>query len=136
MSKFCEGTPANICYFHTKGVYSETIPANTGVKSWRDYLNYFTITKWKENVDKLKEGFDVVGVNYDYNDMHNDYVIGGNFFWTKSEYIKTLPFPEKEDNRFKAETWILKNKDRKVCCEKSLCGFDPDAMSCMLRPGR
>lgn len=113
ISKFSEGNPSDICYYHTKGVYSETIKENIGVKSWRDYLNYFTITKWRDSVDKLKE-FDVVGVNYDFNDIHNDYVIGGNFFWTKSEYVKTLPFPEVNPDRFSAERWILRNKDRKV----------------------
>ena len=113
ISKFSEGNPSDICYYHTKGVFSETIPENTGVKSWRDYLNYFTITKWEDSVEQLKV-YDVVGVNYDFNDIHNDYVIGGNFFWTKSEYIKTLPYPETDPNRFNAEKWILGNKDRKV----------------------
>jgi len=113
ISEFCEGTSAYICYYHTKGVYSEGISDNIGVKSWRDFLNYFTITKWENNIEKLKD-FDVVGVNYDFNDLHKDYVIGGNFFWTKSEYVKTLPFPKIEINRFEAERWILKNKDRKI----------------------
>ena len=113
IKNYCDGNSANICYFHTKGVYSETVPANVGVKTWRDFLNYFTITRWKDNIEKLKD-YDIVGVNYDYNDMHKDYVIGGNFFWTKSDYVKTLPFPEKESNRFNAERWILTNNDRKV----------------------
>jgi len=107
----CAGKSAYIGYFHTKGAYSESISANIGIKAWRDYLNYFTITKWKESIDKLKEGYDITSVNHDYNDIHHDYIVGG-FLWTTSEYVKSLPYPT--DNRFEAEIWIMKNKNKKI----------------------
>lgn len=85
----------NICYLHLKGV--------TGVKNllmvpgraskyknkfyWRQLMNEGVIGRWKTCVEKLDEGYDVVA---------GDYLGGpapcfrGNFFWTKSPYVRKL----------------------------------------------
>ena len=113
ISDTCKTENAYVGYCHTKGVWSESISANIGIKTWRDYLNYFTITKWKESIDKLKEGYDMTSVNHDYNDLHRDYIVGG-FLWTTSEYVRTLPYPCVTDNRFEAEIWIMKNNSKRI----------------------
>ena len=114
IKKYSEDKHAFICYFHLKGVISEQISPNIGVPYWRDYLNYFTINKWKSNIEKLKEGNDVVCVDWNFNDMHQRYVLGGHFFWTTSEYIRTLKEPVSDENRFLSEIWITSNENVKV----------------------
>jgi len=113
LKKYSEDKHAYICYFHLKGVISEQIEPNIGVPTWRKYLNYFTITKWKDNVEHLKDN-DVVCVDWSFNDMHQRYVLGGHFFWTKSEYIRTLGEPVNDENRFLSEIWITSNPNVKV----------------------
>lgn len=113
LKEYCENKHAYICYFHLKGVYSEQIPENIGIPTWRKYLNYFTINKWEQNIENLKNN-DIVCVDWNYNDMHRKKVVGGNFFWTKSEYVRTLPDIVKNENRFFLETWITSNESVKV----------------------
>lgn len=113
IKKYCEDKHSYICYFHLKGVISEQIEPNIGVPTWREYLNYFTIEKWKDNVEKLKDN-DVVCVDWNFNDMHQRYVLGGHFFWTKSEYIRTLSEPINNENRFLSEIWITSNENVKI----------------------
>jgi precorrin-6B methylase 2 len=113
IKKYSENLHTYICYFHLKGVVSEQIEPNVGIPTWRKYLNYFTINKWKENVEALKNN-DVVCVDWNFNDMHQRYVLGGHFFWTKSEYIRTLSEPVSDENRFLSEIWITSNPNVKV----------------------
>ena len=108
-----ENENINICYFHTKGVCSEQIKQNIGLPSWRKYLNYFIINKWKDNIEKLKD-YDVVSVDYDFNQYHNKHIIGGNFFWSKSEYIKKLSEPQYSKDRFYYDSWISSYEKCKI----------------------
>ena len=104
----------DICYFHLKGVCSEQLDEpNIGIPYWRNYLNYFTITKWKDNIEKLKYN-DVIGLDYEFNEMHQRNVLGGHFFWSKSSYIKTLQDPVVTTNRYLPEIWITSNEKCKV----------------------
>ena len=115
IKKYCDyrTEDINICYFHLKGVCSEQLnEPNIGIPYWRKYLNYFTINKWKDNVDKLKD-YDIVGLDYDFNQMHQQLVLGGHFFWTKSEYVRKLDEPVSTTNRYLPEIWIT-SKECKV----------------------
>ena len=114
IKKHSDNNNDHICYFHLKGVCSEQFVQNIGVPYWRKYLNHFIISGWKDNVEKLKE-YDIDCLDYNINQMHqNKYVMGGHFFWTKSEYIKTLQTPTLNDNRYVFETWINSNEKCKV----------------------
>ncbi len=113
LKKYSEDKHAYICYFHLKGVISKEIDPNVGIPTWRKYLNYFTINKWKENIEHLKDN-DIVCVDWNFNDMHQKYVLGGHFFWTKSAYIRTLREPENNENRFLSEIWITSNPNVKI----------------------
>lgn len=85
----------NILYIHLKG--SSKID-NLAYRDWRKLMEYFNITRWRECVSKLDEGYDTVGVNWipDFNRQGNTYYphvkkhFSGNFWWAKSEYIKKL----------------------------------------------
>lgn len=94
-------------YIHTKGV---SYPTNEGGKHWRDYMNYYTITRWKDNVGKLMEGYDTCGVKLIPKGAFPLHY-SGNFWWANTGYVKTLPpinSLNKQD-RFQAEMWICGN---------------------------
>lgn len=75
-----------VLYIHHKGV---TKTWSRSVSDWRDMLNYFNISNWKICIDKLYDGFDTVGVNWNGDYKYPHYA--GNFWWAKSSYIKKLP---------------------------------------------
>lgn len=95
-------------YIHTKGV---SYPGNEGGDYWRDYMNYYNLTKWKDARGKLICGYDTCGVKLRYSTdpparkLH----YSGNFYWFNSDYVKTLPDPCMLNDRFDAEMWIGMN---------------------------
>ncbi|MDD4970789.1 MAG: hypothetical protein PHT07_15285 [Paludibacter sp.] len=97
-------------YIHTKGV---SYPGNEGGKYWRDYMNYYIITDWKEAVRNLDTGYQTYGVkllshlDLPARKMH----YSGNFYWFRSEYAKTLRPVESlnQNDRFEAEMYMCSN---------------------------
>jgi hypothetical protein len=74
-----------IGYGHLKGL---TRPTDQKTIDWRNYLTYWGIERWKDSVDKLDEGFELVGVNWlDQPWPH----LSGNTWWATSNYIRRLP---------------------------------------------
>jgi hypothetical protein len=94
-------------YIHTKGC---SFPNNKGGKVWRDYMDYYVIKRWRDNIINLDKGYDTSGVKLLSGDKPPAYLThySGNFWWADSNYIKTLPniFNTKIDDRFQAEFWI------------------------------
>ena len=116
---FCiQNSEFNVLYIHTKGVHRDINPC---IDDWVEYMTYFLINKWKLCLDNLSK-YDTVGVDLrDYPIWH----YSGNFWWTKSDYIKTLPEPlefnslEKYPNpinslRHNQEFWICYNKGKNL----------------------
>ena len=57
------------------------------VVDWRRFMSYNTIARWQECVAKLDDGYNLVGTNIIEEPwLHSS----GNFWWSTSEYIKTL----------------------------------------------
>jgi hypothetical protein len=84
-----------VCYIHHKGVKSQTI-------TWRKYMEYWNIEKWRECVAKLDEGYDTCGASFLDNPPHPFYA--GNFFWARASYLrkcKRLKSPV--DNNFQPQ---------------------------------
>jgi hypothetical protein len=73
-----------ICYFHLKGL-SRLGDAKS--VDWRNYLNYWTIERWEDNVAKLDEGMDTVGVDFIETSWPH---YSGNFWWARASYIRKL----------------------------------------------
>jgi len=73
-------------YLHNKGSFTQTV----GNYNWRKYMEYFCIEKWKECVEKLDRGYELVGAAYLDNaqEDENAHYFAGNFFWARSSYIK------------------------------------------------
>jgi len=108
-----------IFYFHLKGVWSskDTNRNKKAIKSWRKCLEYFNIEKWNDCITKLDEGYEVVGALYNYNETEP--LFSGNFWWTTSNYIKKLKYPEYDSSK---DPWFGKPEDDggwcRVECEK------------------
>lgn len=94
-------------YIHTKGV---TYPNHKGGKYWRDYMMWYNVNKWRDCVDKLKEGYETCGCKLVENHRAFPMHYSGNFWWVKSEYIKRCPPVESLDynDRYQAEFWVCK----------------------------
>jgi hypothetical protein len=103
-------------YLHLKGIMHLGGPLQVPTTHWRWLMNYFNITKWKDCVAKLEEGYDAVGclINPDVPPKH----FSGNFHWARSSFIKkcnkfllphTIGFapqiPHGKHYRFDAEAW-------------------------------
>jgi len=109
-------------YMHTKGASSENLYNPRAIRSWRKFLEHFTIDRHVEcslvveqkdavgpSLLKPKEG-KLNGVPWPENAC-----FGGNFWWSSSDYLKTLKdlkdageWPDEQVDlaRASAETWI------------------------------
>jgi hypothetical protein len=91
----------DILYTHSKGVM---MPEAISVSNWREVLIYFMITKWKKCL-KWLEASEVVGIldNPARKEIGTGHPIfpSGNFWWSKSEYIRSLPEPIKSEEYMK-----------------------------------
>jgi hypothetical protein len=106
-------------YFHTKGVsitqenykkykVNDFEVLKQNVDSWRKIMEYFLIEKFKENVNKLGTKVDCVGINLKPTPKTEFYHYSGNFWWSKSSYIKKIPSINTLNltYRWDAEFWL------------------------------
>lgn len=85
----CKAEDLYVLYIHSKGVMN--CGANTS--NWREVLNYYMIEQWPRCVKQL-ENHDVVGLK----DVRTDnLMVSGNFWWSKSDYIRKLLEPIRSD---------------------------------------
>jgi hypothetical protein len=111
MYKMAKNVDMNCFYIHTKGASNcrPDVPADIqkNIRCWRDVMCHFTIGDYKECQHLLDLGYDTVGPLFKF-DRH----YAGNFWWSKSSYLKTLPYPE--GNRMQAEGWVTECGKPKV----------------------
>lgn len=95
-------------------------------KNYIDYLEYFNIERYKHSIKKLKD-YDVVSCNY-YPNCDDVYYVkkpfyftlfnehyNGNFWWSKTSYIKTLKKLEYDEKKIsKLLFWICENEQCKL----------------------
>jgi hypothetical protein len=100
----------NVFYFHTKGV---SRPGNECVQNWRRKLEEKLMSNYLECLNFLKE-YDVLGcyLANQGNDAKitaetHKYHFSGNFWWSKSDYIKRLPSLEHIDLNIRQNAWLL-----------------------------
>jgi hypothetical protein len=86
IKQYCDQTDDEfyVCYFHLKGM---SRPTDTTAVDWRNYLNYWTIEQWEENIAQLDKGMDTVGVNFAEHEWPH---YSGNFWWARASYIRKL----------------------------------------------
>ena len=88
LKRFCDETTEEyyVLYLHMKGVSRID---DKCMSDWRKLMTYFNIDKWHKCISLLKDGYDTVGVNWIPDHMYPHY--SGNYWWSKSSYIKKLP---------------------------------------------
>jgi glycosyltransferase involved in cell wall biosynthesis len=94
LHKFSLENHSYVLYLHLKGVWSTADASKNkeAIISWRKCLEYFNIEKWSDCVQKLNEGYDVVGALYNYDEKEP--LFRGNIWWSTTEHIKKLKYPE------------------------------------------
>ena len=121
-----------VLYLHTKGVSARHQNENmqNKINDWVNYLLYFNIYHYKYILDNI-ESYSAIGV--DLNGYGNTidtlsdlikkeglcgpnypYLFGGNFWWSKSEYIKNIN--KCEEIYPAAEVFITRGKLGKFLC--------------------
>ena len=92
-----------VLYLHNKGATHINAKIKNA-KYWRQYMLYFCVSRWQDCIKEL-QNFIAVGV--DLSQENNNLWFAGNFWWTKSSYIKKLENPSKFINdRMYAEMWL------------------------------
>lgn len=109
LKDFCDNSEeCNILYFHTKGV-TKTRYLGEKVDSWTSMMEYFLIEKWEDTIkyldDYMTVGCQLINKKFGYH-------YSGNFWWSKSSYIKKLIDPNilssnGKDRYLAGEFWIL-----------------------------
>jgi hypothetical protein len=112
----CIENDCKVLYFHAKGVSNkyrrydkqEEISKTKveSIKSWREVLESFLIDNWRDCVDKL-DNYDNVGVTCD-----NGW-FWGNFWWSKSNHIRTKEEPLCHVGRWYYEAWLNERSNAK-----------------------
>ena len=105
---------ANILYLHTKGVsYDKSLQT---VNNWIDYMLYYLVERHEECIELLDTtNASTLGCNKS-EKPHLHY--SGNFWWTKSSYIKDLNMIIAKEKAV-AEWWLLSNKGNHLTLHNS-----------------
>lgn len=90
MRENAEFEDCNYWYLHTKGIRHWGGAAEPYIINWINLLLYWNITKWKSAVEKLNT-YDAYSCLLRLADNMFPRHYGGNFWWTKSSYLKKLP---------------------------------------------
>lgn len=102
----CNRADCLVWYIHSKGV-TQTGEVKARVEDWRLYMEHFVIEKHALCIESLRD-HDVCGVNWSLLPKPH---FSGNFWWARSDYIKTLPkiIDLNWANRVTPELWIGMN---------------------------
>lgn len=106
-----DGQRGHYLYLHTKGVREENSRRYRAM--WRRWMSYYLVTRWRDSVTKLEDGFDVVGSLAIGEPMPH---FAGNFWWARGDYLATLPEPRPVEfginERVWAEMWVCHRQPR------------------------
>lgn len=128
-----EEEPFAALYIHHKGIRYIDNPA---CRDWRHYMEHFNVTKWRDCVEKLEEGYDTVGV--DWKETPGKHY-SGNFWWARSDYVKKLPqWSRPRENGFTKQFPDISEEiaDYRMECEFWLGLGDPKAYEIHKTPDR
>jgi hypothetical protein len=102
--EFAQTDDGAIFYAHTKGAWSQGDLA----KQWRVSMTHDTVTRWRECVTALLD-VEAAGPywlkSWEPEHVDHDFFFAGNFWWARSDYVRTLD-PVGVENRYQAEGWI------------------------------
>jgi len=117
LKKFCDNEKKEslIMYLHNRGMsHYEDSPSD----DWTIMMEYFIIEKWKNSISLLENKYtcgcelNSHGHRINYNDFIFHYA--GNFWWSRSSYIKLLQYPNFFNRYTESEDWILQLADHGI----------------------
>jgi hypothetical protein len=110
LKKFCdeEENESLIMYIHNKGIsHNEDSPPD----DWAIMMEYFVIEKWENSILLLEDKYTCGCELWSHTDRINcnDFIFhySGNFWWSRSSYIKLLQHPNFSNRYTESEDWIL-----------------------------
>jgi hypothetical protein len=110
-------------FLHSKGVTrldrNVSFDTMSSIDCWVDYLEYFCIEKWKDCISFLPS-YDTCSCEMKEKPLKH---YSGNFWWSKSDYIKKLTKLELSVSRKYCEFWLF---DNEYCKMKSLHQTPPN----------
>ena len=84
-----DGTePFYAYYIHVKGASTADHENKNPAYWWKEYMEHYVVTRWRDCVARLDAGFDTCGVEW--RDLPAPHY-SGNFWWATSAYLKKLP---------------------------------------------
>jgi hypothetical protein len=101
-------------YMHQKGITYVGTPKETNVKHWRWLLDYWCIERWQDCVEKLNQGFDTVGANFNPRHKGLGPHYSGTQSWVTSDFLKkckslvlpnTIDFKPQIAKKMPGHTW-------------------------------
>jgi len=110
LKKFCDQTTEEnlILYIHNRGLsHSENSPS----EDWTLMMEFFLIENWRKSIKQLEEKYTCGCEMFSHTDRinSNDFIFhySGNFWWSRSSYIKLLKYPSFENRWVESEDWVL-----------------------------
>jgi len=100
-----------VLYLHSKGVKHYGKNTEVNVCDWVNYMTYFNIEKHDTCLQALIDN-DTVGVNLHRKENMIQTHYSGNFWWTKSEYLKKLE-PCVNNHYNSTEFWLTEKDNGK-----------------------
>lgn len=113
--------PWAVFYFHAKGSghFGGNSKNEVLTVEWLHCMMRHCVIGWKPCVDSLANGFDAAGAHWipDAGPDKDQRIFAGNFWWSTSDYLKSLPSITERDrirmsgidsfeSRYEAEVWI------------------------------
>ncbi len=109
----------NVLYFHSKGATHKNQQQIFHGDQWRNCMMRHCVLNWRKCIADLDRGFESVGCHWLTgmgSDRSQNYW-GGNFWWAKSEFLKTLPSITQRarikesginslESRYESEVWL------------------------------
>jgi len=107
-----DSEPFYALYFHTKGAGTACHETRSPAFWWKEYMEHYLVSRWRDCVQHLAAGYDLVGCDIRHSpSLH----FSGNYFWATSDHLKRLPemneYYERHkaarpaDHRIAAEMW-------------------------------
>jgi len=104
-----------IVYLHNRGI---SHPSDCPSEDWTLMMEYFVIEKWKQSIQELKDkytcGCELWAHTNRINPSEFIYHYSGNFWWSRSEYIKQIKHPVFGNRYVESEDWILQLADHGI----------------------
>lgn len=103
----------SVCYHHIKAI---THPPGDMYSAWRRCLQRCVIENWRDCLQDLENGYELVGGHWITPHPTQQY-FAGNFWWSKTAYLNQLPpIDTKTVNgkSYESEVWIGKTSRRPI----------------------